>query len=81
MEFERDGMLYHKTTINLPKEVYDDLARQAKVLGVNFNAMLLMTLNQIKEQKDALDILNKVIDTINYQEKYQFIKTKDKKED
>jgi len=52
-----DGVPYHKTTINLPKSMYEDMKRESKVLGINFNALVLIKLNKLKEQDHALDSL------------------------
>lgn len=56
---------YHKTSINIPNELYDEMKRESKVLGINFNALLLIKLNYYKQQQDNLKLLEKAIETIN----------------
>lgn len=65
---EIDGVPYHKTTINIPLDTYEEMKREAKVLGVNFNAILLMKLNKLKEQKTALDTLSEILSIMKKEE-------------
>ena len=58
---EIDGVPYHKTTVNLPFALYEEMKSEAKVLGINFNALLLIKLNKLKEQKTALDTLSEIL--------------------
>ena len=64
---------YHKTTINLPIELYEDMKRECKVLGINFNALLLIKLNKLKEQDSALDSLSTIANALNESMKKQEI--------
>lgn len=56
----------HKTTINVPLDLYNDLKREARVLGINFNALLLIKLQEMQKQKDTLKLLQKALDTIEF---------------
>ena len=64
---------YHKTTIKLPIELYEDMKRECKVLGINFNALLLIKLNKLKEQDSALDSLSTIANALNESMKKQEI--------
>ena len=61
---EVDGVPYHKTKINVPLDLFLEMKRDAKVLGINFNALLLIKLNKLKEQDNALDSLKIISEAI-----------------
>lgn len=58
----------HKTTINIPNEVWIELSNEAKVLGVSISAIILFKLNQLKEQKKDKDLLYNLINDGNLKE-------------
>lgn len=68
MKNEIDGVPYHKTTVNLPLSLYEELKSEAKVLGINFNALLLIKLDKLKEQKNALDTLSEILQLMKKEE-------------
>ena len=47
----------HKTTINIPNDVWIELSKEAKVLGVPISAIILFKLNQLKKQQEDKDLL------------------------
>ena len=63
-----EELVTHKTTINVPIDLYNELKREARVLGINFNALLLIKLQEIQKQKATLDLLERAIDTIKANE-------------
>lgn len=54
----------HKTTINIPIDLYNELKRESTVLGINFNALLLIKIQEYQKQQEALKMLTKAIDLI-----------------
>lgn len=68
MKNEINGVPYHKTTINLPLSLYEEMKREASVLGINFNALLLIKLDKLKEQKNALDTLSEILQLMKKEE-------------
>lgn len=50
-----------KTSINIPIETYEELARESRVLGINLSALILVKLNQLKQQQDATKILSDIV--------------------
>lgn len=58
----------HKTTINIPNEVWIELSKEAKVLGVPISAIILFKLNQLKDQKKDKDLLCNLINDGNLKE-------------
>lgn len=73
MIIEIDGVPFHKTTINVPLDLYQEMKSEAKALGINFNALLLIKLNKLKEQDNALDSLKVISDAITNNLKKQEI--------
>ena len=58
----------HKTTINIPNEVWIELSNEAKMLGVPISAIILFKLNQLKDQKKDKDLLYNLINDGNLKE-------------
>ena len=58
----------HKTTINIPNEVWIELSKEAKLLGVPISSIILFKLNQLKEQKKDKDLLYNLINDGNLKE-------------
>lgn len=58
----------HKTTINIPNDVWIELSKEAKVLGVPISAIILFKLNQLKDQKKDKDLLYSLISDGNLKE-------------
>ena len=58
----------HKTTINIPNEVWIELSKEAKRLGVPISAIILFNLNQLKDQKKDKDLLYSLINDGNLKE-------------
>ena len=58
----------HKTTINIPNEVWIELSKEAKALGVPISAIILFKLNQLKDQKKDKDLLYNLINDGNLKE-------------
>lgn len=58
----------HKTTINIPNEVWVELSKEAKRLGVPISAIILFKLNQLKDQKKDKDLLYNLINDGNLKE-------------
>lgn len=50
-----------KTSINIPIETYEELSRESRVLGINLSALILVKLNQLKQQQDATKILSDIV--------------------
>lgn len=67
---EINGVPYHKTTINIPLSMYEEMKREASVLGINFNALILIKLDKLKEQKTALDTLSEIL-SLMHKEDYE----------
>lgn len=58
----------HKTTINIPNDVWIELSKEAKRLGVPISAIILFKLNQLKDQKKDKDLLYSLINDGNLKE-------------
>lgn len=58
----------HKTTINIPNDVWIELSKEAKALGVPISAIILFKLNQLKDQKKDKDLLYSLINDGNLKE-------------
>ena len=58
----------HKTTINIPNEVWIELSNEAKMLGVPISAIILFKLNQLKDQKKDKDLLYNLFNDGNLKE-------------
>ena len=58
----------HKTTINIPNEVWIELSNEAKVLGVPISDIILFKLNQLKDQKKDKDLLYNLLNDGNLKE-------------
>lgn len=58
----------HKTTINIPNDVWIELSKEAKSLGVPISAIILFKLNQLKDQKKDKDLLYSLINDGNLKE-------------
>ena len=58
----------HKTTINIPNDVWIELSKEAKRLGVPISAIILFKLNQLKDQKKDKDLLYNLINDGNLKE-------------
>lgn len=46
-----------KTTINIPIDTFNELNKEATDLGIPFSSLILIKLNQLKEQKEGKDLL------------------------
>lgn len=49
-------MKFKKISMNIPNETYIELNREATVLGVPFSSLILIKLNQLKEQQKDKDL-------------------------
>ena len=53
---------YKKITMNLPLDLYCNLKKEAKSLGINLTALVIVKLNQLEESKKTIKILEKATD-------------------
>lgn len=57
--YDYDSSSYKKITMNLPMNLYNELKKESHKLGVNLTALVIMKLNQLKEQQNTIEILAK----------------------
>lgn len=46
-----------KISMNIPTEIYIELNRESKVLGVPLSSLILIKLNELKKQQESKDLL------------------------
>ena len=52
-----------KISMNLPTETYIELNREATVLGIPFSSLILIKLNQLKQQQKDKDLLSNLLNS------------------
>jgi hypothetical protein len=57
----------HKTSINIPIDLFSKLKEESKVLGINLNALILIKIQELEKQNDAFKLLNRVLNEIEQQ--------------
>lgn len=54
----------HKTSINIPIDLFSKLKEESKALGINLNALILIKIQELEKQNYSLEILNRVLNEI-----------------
>lgn len=57
----------HKTSINIPIDLFNELKRESKVLGINLNALILIKIQEYQKQNNALKLLDRALNEIEQQ--------------
>ena len=54
----------HKTSINIPIDLFSKLKEESKVLGINLNALILIKIQELEKQNYSLELLNRALNEI-----------------
>ena len=54
----------HKTSINIPIDLFNELKKESKLLGINFNALILIKIQEYQKQNQALKLLDRALNEI-----------------
>ena len=57
----------HKTSINIPIDLFNELKRESKILGINLNALILIKIQEYQNQNNALKLLDRALNEIEQQ--------------
>lgn len=57
----------HKTSINIPFNLFSKLKEESKFLGINVNALILIKIQEFERQNYTLELLNRVLNEIEQQ--------------
>lgn len=57
----------HKTSINIPIDLFTKLKEESKVLGINLNALILIKIQELERQNNSLKLLNRALNEIEQQ--------------
>ena len=54
----------HKTSINIPIDLFSKLKEESKVLGINLNSLILIKIQELEKQNYSLELLNRALNEI-----------------
>ena len=54
----------HKTSINIPIDLFIKLKEESKVLGINLNALILIKIQELEKQNYSFELLNRALNQI-----------------
>ena len=57
----------YKTSINIPIDLFNELKKESKLLGINFNALILIKIQEYQKQNQALKLLDRALNEIEKQ--------------
>lgn len=57
----------HKTSINIPIDLFIKLKEESKILGINLNALILIKIQELERQNNSLKLLNRALNEIERQ--------------
>lgn len=57
----------HKTSINIPIDLFIKLKKESKFLGINLNALILIKIQEVERQNYSFELLNRLLNEIEQQ--------------
>ena len=55
----------HKTTINIPIDLFSKLKEESKVLGINLNSLILIKIQELEKQNYSFELLTRALNEID----------------